>query len=448
MKGLSWITRSKVFFLVWLGQVLSISGSELTSFALGVWILETTGSPTRYALVFFCSTMPVLLLSPLAGAVVDRRDRRSLMIAADSGAALGTLLLATLYLLGLLEPWHIYLAAALGAVCGTFQQPAWLASTTLLVPREHLGRANGLNDLAAAVGGIAAPAMAGFLLLTIHVEGILLTDLATYGFAIAMLLMVRFPSPLAKEPLEKEIAVKGAGAASGTADLWRDLTFGLRFLFEHPTFLKLVGLSAIINLVSGMVSVLVAPLVLSFADAPALGLVFAASAAGGLAGSLVMSAWGGPRRMIHGVLGFIALAGIAISLGALHPSALLLAASLFLTLASIQILNACSTTLWQRKVNPAIQGRVFATRRWISWSTLPLAYLSVGPLVEQVLEPMMAPGGRLAAIFGTVVGVGAGRGMALLFLLMGTAWLVAAAIAALDPRLRHIEDEIPDAPGS
>jgi hypothetical protein len=167
-----------------------------------------------------------------------------------------------------------------------------------------------------------------------------------------------------------------------------------------------------------------------------------------LAGGLVMSVWGGPRRRVAGILALLLLQGIVLPLGGLRASALLIAAGAFMYLFAAQIVNGSSQVLWQSKVAPDRQGRVFAVRRMVAWSTLPLAYLIAGPLADHVFEPLLMAGGPLAGSVGRVIGIGHGRGVALMLVVIGVFIALSVAVASRSPRLIHLESELPDALGA
>jgi hypothetical protein len=176
-----------------------------------------------------------------------------------------------------------------------------------------------------------------------------------------------------------------------------------------------------------------------------MGRAFSAAGLGMLAGSLTMSAWGGPKRKVYGILVFEFVSGLGMILAGLRASAPLIAAAGFLVLFTFPLTVACSQAIWQRKVAPDVQGRVFAVRRMIAWSTLPLAYLSAGPLADRVFGPLLLPGGALADSAGRILGVGPGRGIGLMFVVMGALVSLASIAGALYPRLRRVELELPDA---
>jgi DHA3 family macrolide efflux protein-like MFS transporter len=184
--------------------------------------------------------------------------------------------------------------------------------------------------------------------------------------------------------------------------------------------------------------------VLSFASADVLGLIVSASGAGLLVGGLVMSLWGGPKHRIYGILGFEMLVSLCTVLIGLRSSALLTGIAVLLYFICIEVSDACSLALWQSKVAPDFQGRVFAMRRTIYLSALPLGLLITAPLAEYVLEPSLNSNGALVGSIGRVIGVGPGRGIGLLFILTGIFNMLAVVVAALHPRIRLVEDELPD----
>ena len=242
----------RTFLIIWIGQVISIVGSSLTNFGLGVWIFQETGDATPFALTVLFGSLPRVVLLPVAGSLADRWNRRWLMILADTGNALATLAIVLLLSFGSLEVWHIYVLSAIGSALGTFQQPAYQASITMLVPKRHLARANGLVQTADALGGILAPLLAGFLFVAIGLGGIVLIDFATYFFAVFALLLVRIPQPTLDPSAEEE---KGTVA--------RDVRFAWRYLRERPGLLGLLFYYASVNFFLSAVFVLSGPLLLS-----------------------------------------------------------------------------------------------------------------------------------------------------------------------------------------
>lgn len=420
------------FFLLWSGQLLSLLGTGLTGFALGYWVYQETGSVTRFTLIFVMSALPGVVVAPFAGALVDRWRYRTVLIAADTIPALVTAALAALMATGRLALWHIYLGVGLSSACGIFQWLAFSPVVTMLLSKQHYSRADGLRQFGASAAQMLAPALAGFLMGFIEIWGILLLDVATFFYAFATLTLARIPEP-------------PAGKASNRRSLFRQAVEGWTFIAERPGLKALLWLFANMNLLVGLAFVLVTPLVLSFGSAAVLGQVLSVTSGGLLAGSVLTSAWGGPKDKVHGILGLTVFLGLSLAVAGLRPSVPLIAAGMFLFLAGAAVVNSSSQAIWQSKVPPELQGRVFAMRRMLAQSTTPVAYLLAGPLADRVFVPLMAPGGALADPLGPVIGTGPGRGIGLLFVTMGLLLIVSTAWGYASPRLRRLEEELPDA---
>ncbi len=419
------------FVIIWAGQLVSGAGSGLTGFALPVWIYQRTGSAEAFGLLYFAAMAPAVLIGPFAGALVDRWDRRRVLVVSDGAAALLTVALATLVLTDTFEFWHLLAVSALGSAVGSFQHPAFASTMAVLVPKRHYTRAAGMMQTADAVTGILTPLVAGVLVVTIGLGGILLLDVATFLVAAGTLLLVRIPRP-----------ETGPGRPPGIAAAALE---GWRFVRERPGLFALLLYFPVVNLGSGMINPMFGPLVLSFATPAELGAVISAGSVGMLLGGIAMSTWGGPRRRIRGVIWGQMLICLCLVLVGVRPSLPLVTAGLFLTLLISPAAQACSQAIWLTKTPPEMVGRVFAIRRMLSMSTMPLAALAAGPLAERVFDPLLAPGGALEASAGLLLGTGPGRGIGLMYLGIAAFILAATIVLYLNPRVRRIEDEIPDA---
>jgi MFS transporter, DHA3 family, macrolide efflux protein len=424
----------RAFSLIWLGETVSLFGSGLTAFGLGLWVFQRSGSVTQYALISLAAVLPRVLLSPLSGALVDRWDRRWTMLLGDFGAGLCSLAVAGLLISGRLEVWQVEIAVACASAFGAFQSPAYAASIALLVPRGSLSRANGMLQLSQSLADLSAPLAAGFLVMVIHLQGILLIDFATFLVAVGALLTVRFPRP--PTPAHPE---------PGLRALFNEAREGWRFITARAGLTGLLLFTAVFNFLWGMVGTLAAPLILGFSDSAGLGSMLTLAGAGMLTGSLLMSAWArGPRRLIPAILGAEFFSGLCFVLIGWRPSLISVALGVFGAHLTIGVIGSSSRTLWQRKVAPAMQGRVFATQEMIARSAAPLAIALAGPLAEKVFEPLMSAGGALAPRLGSVIGSGPGRGIALMFILMGLVKAASAGAGALYHPMRTVEQSLPD----
>lgn len=426
----------RTFLIIWSGQMISIIGSGLTGFGLSVWIFSQTGEATPFALNALFYNVPRILFAPLAGSVADRFNRRLIMILTDTAAALTTLAAAALLFSGNLHIWHIYTITFFESVFNCFQSPAYSASITMMVPKKDLARASGIQQMGYAVESLLIPVLAGVLYATIGLRGVILIDFVTYFFAIAALMFVRIPQP--------EQTTAGADEKSS---MWGDALFGWRYLRQRPGLFGLLWYYAIVNFFLSLSGVLVGPMILSFGSEVELGIAQMAGGAAMLIGGLVMGLWGGLKnRKIWGVIGAIGLSGFGYMLMGLRPSILLIAAGQFVFLFFIPVSAALSQAVWQVKVPADIQGRVFSIRAMIAWSIIPTANLVAGPLADRIFEPLMQEGGALAkTIFGTLIGVGPGRGIGLVFITSACFLILTSLVVFTNPRIRNLESEIPDA---
>lgn len=425
----------RTFFIVWAGQLVSTIGSGLTGFALGVWIYTTTGSTTLFALSLLSMTVPRILLSPLAGSWADRFDRRTVMMFSDLLAGVSSLAIAALYWFGLLEVWHIYVAVAVNATGNTFQMPAYTAAISLMVPKEKLGNASGMVQIGAAVAELLAPALAGILFVTVGLGGVLALDFLTFLVAIFTLSLVRFPQP---DPTAVD-------TNSQKASFWHEFTYGLRYLSSRKGLLLILVYFALFNLLAAMMSPLLAPMLLDMTTPDIMGVVATVISFGALFGTIIMSAWGGPKRRVVGIIGGGLLIGITIIMLGLSRSLWMIAASGFMTMFLIPIVSGASQALWQVKIEPAVQGRVFAVRQMVASSMVPISFMLAGPLVDQLFAPLMAADNTTAVWLTRLVGTGEGNAVGLLFVCIGTALVLLSAGFWLIPALRHVEQDLPDA---
>lgn len=422
----------RTFLIVWIGQLVSVTGSTLTGFGLAIWVYVETDSVTLLAVLTLAASVPGMAITPFAGPLVDRMDRRIVMLLADSSAGLATMAAAALYFTGNLEVWHIYPIAAVGSMANAFQEPAYLASVPLLVPKEHIGRANGMIQLGPAIGTITAPALAGVLVLTAGIGAVLLVDMATFIVAVGTLSLVRIPRPARTfDEDEGEPLLRGFGR-------------GWSYIRERPGLFGFLLMAASLNFILGFANVLFLPLLLSFSNEAAAGGIMSIAGLGMLVGSVVMSVWGGPKRRVPGMLGFMAISGVAVSITGVRASVLWIAGSAFTLMATVAIVNGTSQALWHTKVAPDMQGRVFSVRRLLAQFAAPVSYLLAGPLADNVFEPALSEGGALAGSVGEIIGTGPGRGIGFLFVLMGIGTVLVALAAYGRLHIRNLEYELPD----
>ena len=421
------------FTVVWVGQVVSLLGTAMTSFALMIWAWQQTGTATALALVAFFAFLPTVIMMPFAGALVDRYDRKRMMIVSDSVAGCMTLIMLALNLLGALRLWNVYALLVVSGAFQAFQFPSYSAAITMMVRKEDYGRASGMLSTAHDSSQVFAPIAAGMLIGLIGIGGIMAIDVATFLFAISMVMLVSVPSPPQSE--------EGRAARKS---LLRDATFGFRYIRDRPPLLGLLSVFLAFNLMIVFGFIVMQPMILAETgdDERILGLVMTMGGVGGVAGGVAMSVWGGPKRRVNGIL----LSMLAVALGGLFVLGLgrelvVWSVGMFVAAFVIPIANGSSQAIWQTKVPPDIQGRVFSTRALIAFLGIPLSQLMAGPLADLAFEPAMRDAtGPLA----TLVGSGPGAGMSLMLVISALLGTAVVALGYSSKNVRNVEDLIPD----
>lgn len=419
-----------LFFMVALGQFVSIIGTGLSGFALGIWVYQQTKSVSLLGIIAAFTLVPGIITLPFAGAVADRFDRRKVMLFSDAIAGVGTLVLAYLLWVDSLQIWHICALTATGAIANAFQRPAYMAAVAQLVPKRYLGQANGIVQLGGAVSNLVSPLLGGVLIVSIGLYGIVLVDFATFLFAAGVLLFIRFPNTMFRrqeEPILK--AIVG----------------GWRFIIRRYNLVVMVVFFIVFNYLDSIAQVLITPLALSFGSPELLGIGVSAAGLGVLFASILMSLWGGTRRRATGMIGSAVLAGVAITIMGVRPVSAFLVGGLFCYGFAMLLLNTHWLTMIQTKVGLELQGRVLATNQMLATIMMPLGALTAGPLVDKLITPMLTNENSAYQTLGELVGTGPGRAIGLVMALLGILMAIWSIVGLRYRPLRYMEDELPDA---
>jgi MFS family permease len=288
-----------------------------------------------------------------------------------------------------------------------------------MVPKEQYGRANGMMSLIEAGPGVVAPLLAGVLLPIIGLTGILFFDVVTFLLAIGALMIVHVPQP----PRTQE-------GEQGKGSVWKEAAYGFQYIFARPSLLGLQMIFFVGNLFAGIGFTLLAPMVLSRTDNSSLmlGSVQTAGAIGGVVGGVLMSAWGGFKRRVHGVLIGWLIGGVGTAILGLAGGPPIWIAGMVISAIIVPLVNGSNQAIWQAKVAPDVQGRVFSARRLIAWFTNPLSPIIAGTLADFVLEPQMRVTSSLSQTFGWLVGTGPGAGMGLIIFFCGLGSLLVGIV--------------------
>ncbi|MGE5462947.1 MAG: MFS transporter [Syntrophothermus sp.] len=423
------------FTVVWIGQIVSVLSTNMTAFALTIWVFEKTGSATALGLMQVFFITPYLLITPFAGVMVDRHNRKVMMMVSDLVAGLATISILILQATGSLQVWQLYAAAIFQGLGNAFQWPAYSATISVMVSKEQYGRANGMMSLIDSGPGVLAPLMAGALLPILGLTGILSLDVATFIFAIGILFFVHIPQP----PRTRE-------GAQARGNMLREAAFGFKYIFARPSLLGLQLIFFFGNLCMGIAYTVLVPMILlrTANNTVSLGLVQSAGAAGGVVGGIAMSIWGGFKRRVHGVLAGWMIASFFFSLLGMSIWLPLWIGAMALSSLFNPLINGSNQAIWQSKVSPDMQGRVFSARTLIAWLPNPISPLIAGLLADYFLEPAMSTPGGLSLSLGGLIPPGPGAGMGLLILLGSLGGFLAGLTGYFVSSIRDAEDILPD----
>jgi DHA3 family macrolide efflux protein-like MFS transporter len=384
------------FFTIWSGQAVSLLGSQLVQFTLIWWLTKSTGSATVLATATLVGMLPQVLLGPVAGALVDRWNRRLVMIVADSLVALATLGLAGLFWSGSIQIWHVYLLMFWRSLGEGFHWTAMQASTSLMVPKEHLSRIQGLNQMLNGAMNIGSAPLGALLLAVLPMQSILMIDIATAAVAITTLFIVTIPQPERRTEPEKE---------PGKASLWADMRAGFDYVRTWSGLVMILVMATLINLLLTPASSLMPILVTGHFAGQALQLAWMESAwgIGVVVGGLTLSAWGGFRRRVITSLSGLLLLGTVMALIGLVPGWAFWLAVFLMFVAGFcnPIVNGPLFAVVQAVVAPDMQGRVFTLILSVASAMTPLGLLIAGPTADLFgVQSWYIVGGIITALLG------------------------------------------------
>jgi DHA3 family macrolide efflux protein-like MFS transporter len=370
----NWAAR---FFSIWTGQAFSLFGSALVQFALVWWLTQKTGSATVLATATLTGMLPQIVFGPFAGALVDRWNRRMIMIMADASIALFTLLLAYLFAIGKVEIWHVFAIMAVRSLGTAFHFPAMSASTPLMVPDKHLTRISGLNQTLMGLMNMIAPPVGALLITVIPTQAVLFIDIGTAALAILPLLIFSIPQP---ERLESGKMEKSS--------LLTDVRDGLAYVRSWPGMVAILLMALLLNFLLTPTGALTPLLITKFFGKGALefGLMDSAWGFGVIAGGILLGVWGGFRKKVAtSMMGIIGI-GIGVSIVAFAPANMFPLALAGMAFAGVMnpITNGPLGALLQTIVRKDMQGRVMSLVNSAATAMTPLGLLIAGPVSDVI----------------------------------------------------------------
>ena len=424
--------------MIWLGQVVSGIASGITAVALPIWIFSITESGAAVGLLEFFFFGAYLITVPFAGIIIDRSDRKKMMLVYDFLSLFGLAVLLALQSAELLEVWHLYVSAILQGIGSAFQSPSYAAAITTMVSKKNYVRANSLVSLLYEIPGIFGPILAGVMYLVVGLNGILAINIIAFVISIGALLFVDIPQP--------PKTVEGQLSHSRFLD---EAFYGIKYIVRRPNLLGLQLIFLTGNLFSGIAlsAAVLYPMILlrTGNDTQALGTVQSAGALASVLGGVFLTTWGGIKRPARAII-------LAWLISSLFGMALLgIGQVLWIWLIAVvvdavfdPIVNVAMDSFLQAKVPPDLQGRVFSASDFLAQSLIPFAPLMAGYIGDRIFEPAMGTGGTLSNVFGWLVGTGPGSGFGLLIFLCGLGGTFIGLAGYLIPSIRRIDILFPD----
>ena len=420
----------KKYIVLWLSQSISQLGSSMTAFALILWTYEQTHSAFFISILSFCNYVPYVLISIFVGSFIDSHRKKSVMLVSDCVVAMASLFILGLFIVGNLSVWHIYIINMMVGVTTAFQQPASFAATAKIVPKSKLSNVSGMNSFSSNLIIVFSPMLAAVLFSVGGLPLILLFDLFSFAAAFCVLLfLICIPEQLTKEKFNSPFA---------------EIMVGFHFLKTEKGILYIMFTMAVINFFSRLTyENILSPMILarSFENNIVLGIVNACMGVGGIMGGLLVSMKRESRKkatMIYVSVALSFLLGdltMAVGRNVIFWSFAAFAASL-----PLPFIMAGQNLILYKKVPENIQGRVFAVKNAVQYSTIPLGILLGGYLSDYVFEPFMRSSSDAVILLEKVVGTGAGSGMAVMFLCTGICGFAISVFSLFCKEIQKLND--------
>lgn len=414
------------FLMIWVGQFISIIGTGLTIFALGVYVYQQTNTSTSYAFVLICVFLPPFLLKPYGGILADRYDRRLMMILGDLGATFGLLFIFFFMWKGTILLWQIYLGISISSIFAAFQEPAYKALVTDLVPEEKYAKASGLMQLATSAQYLISPFLAGILLTLIEVEYIFLIDISTLIISSTIVIVIRKSLGSIRHIISKQNFIN-------------EFKEGITGFIKNKGVVNLVLTVTAILFFVGLLQALLVPMLLNLSKIDVVGIVQSVSASGMIIGSLFIGLFGSNSKYVKMLSISLFIAGIFFANIGLSKNIIFITAAGFLFFAALPFINTSIEVLIRKNIDNTIQGRVWSIVSMVTYLGSIIAFATAGFLADKIFTPLLEENGLLADSIGGIVGVGNGRGIALMFILSGIMISVLAIKIHRNQRIKSLD---------
>ncbi|GAA3654992.1 MFS transporter [Flavivirga jejuensis] len=348
--------------------MISLLGTDLTDFALSVWVLNQPGGAIKsYSVIWFFEAAPGVFLAPFIGGFVDRWSKKKMIIYGQLVAGIGSVVLMFLHFNGQLLPWHIMVVSGIGSIASMFVFSAFYVATTALVPKDKLMKAQGISTSIYAAISMGVPIAAPVLYKMIGMSSIFFIDAVTFLVSIGAFLIVRF---VALPKSEEQFSLQN------------DLKVVKRFLQERKGIVHLFVFFFIGNFLMGLVQVLFTPLILDFSNEYVLGAVLSVVGIGAVVGGIVMGSGKSFKRPIRAILFINILVGIILSCLWIDTNPYVLAFGGMLIVLLFTVMEVINDAFFQTVVPVKMLGRLSGFEGLIVGGAAPLSFLFAGVLVD------------------------------------------------------------------
>ena len=397
---------SSKFLIIWFGQFISMIGSGLTMFSLGVYVYQQTHAVSSYTFILLCVFIPPFILKPFGGILADRHDRRLMMLVGDLGATLGLLFIFFIMLRGDIQLWQIYLGIAISSTFSAFQEPAYKALVTDFIPKDQYAKASGLMQLAGSAQYLISPFLAGILLTLIDIKFIFMIDISTFLIASVIIIWTRRTSGKTKTEQAKQNFID-------------DFKEGIQEFSKNKGVVYLVVTTMLVLFFVGLFQSLFIPMLLSLTGPKTAGITQSICASGMLIGSLFIGLFGSKSKHVKVLSISLFLTGLFFANIGLSTSIIFITLAGFIFFATLPFVNTSIEVLIRKNIDNKKQGRVWSIISTITYLGSIVAFVVAGFLADKVFNPLLEVNGKLAGIVGSIIGIGESRGIGLMLIVSG-----------------------------
>lgn len=420
--------NNKVFMMIWFGQMIASIGSGLTSFGLNVHVFQQTRSATACSAVILCAFLPMVLLTPFAGIVADRFNRKKLMLIGDGFSAVSLLIMLIFMVGGNNNVVMICIFVFISAIFAALMDPVYKSLVTDLLTPAQFSKASGLIQLASSAKFLIAPAIAGILMKTSGIKVILMIDILTFILTLATIIYAGNSIVNIKDKNKKD-----------NKSYLADLLEGWDWLAKNKGLLVLLLLTTVVTFYIGFVETLLTPMLLALTNSSTLGVIKSFGATGMLVTSIIVGFKGIEKGYIKVLSRAFAIMGILIVVLGSVRNLYMITLTGFLFFAMLPLANISIDVLVRSSLKEETQGRVWGLISFISQLGYIVAYGISGPLADYVFNPLLYKNGLLADSVGKIIGVGQGRGIALMFVICGLSMFILSYIIKINQQIKVLE---------